>query len=328
MDDEQRDPTHYESVPSAAIRLFRMSWQLELWLREITYVEVRASHPDWQEFLKKEIKRWPTTAVSNDKKLTHMATAHESELSYLTFGQLCDLIMSNWDLWGDYFPPLENFRSKIEEVRTIRNRVAHCRRPHTNDERRLDLFLRDLDPGVRRFCLRYSEAAPSDKSDAVAAVIARQWPEYGWSTELHSNDSGWLYGTGTSKGDPRYGARITRLCRDSEHRTGTIYRADMYGRRGTEVDVLDWLQWVVALDREPIHAIVSERELSVTLPAALGADRIGEVVLNLIRVAQNTSGRSTFAQAARMDWPEWVLFPNHPLAIFDPAYSGPILDLS
>lgn len=132
--------------------LFRMSWQLELWLRDVTHVEVRASHADWQDFRKKEIKRWPDTALSNDKKLSHMATAHESELSYLSFGQLCDFITSN-RLWIEYLPPFDNFNSRVEEVKTIRNRVAHCRRPHANDERRLDVFLRDLDPGIRKFCV-------------------------------------------------------------------------------------------------------------------------------------------------------------------------------
>ena len=129
-----------------------MSWQLELWLRDVTHVEVRASHADWQDFRKKEIKRWPDTALSNDKKLSHMATAHESELSYLSFGQLCDFITSN-RLWIEYLPPFDNFNSRVEEVKTIRNRVAHCRRPHANDERRLDVFLRDLDPGIRKFCV-------------------------------------------------------------------------------------------------------------------------------------------------------------------------------
>jgi hypothetical protein len=328
MDDEQRDPTRYESVPREAVHLFRMSWQLELWLREITYVEVRASHPDWQDFLKRVIKRWPTEAVSNDKKLTHMATAHESELSYLTFGQLCELIMSNWDLWSDYFPPLENFRSKIAEVRTIRNRVAHCRRPHTNDERRLDLFLRDLDPGIRRFCLRYCEPGRADKADPVATEIARLWSEYGWATELRSNDIGWLYALGESQRDPRLGVGLTRVCRP-DMSTGTIYRLEMRGIRGHELDIHHPLQWIAALDREPIHAIiVSDNELTVTLPAALGTDRVTDIALQLIDVAKNGAGRSTLKAAAAVDWPEWILFPNHPLAIFDPDYPpGPILDL-
>jgi hypothetical protein len=326
MLEDERDPMEYESVPSAAVHLFRMSWQLELWLREITYVEVRASRADWQEFLKKEIKRWPATALSNDKKLTHMATAHESELSYLSFGQLCDLITSNWALWSDYLPPLDNFRSRIEEVKTIRNRVAHCRRPHPNDERRLDLFLRDLDPGIRKFCLRYCRPGPTDERDPVATAIARVWPEHGWATELFSHDVGWLYAVGESQGYPRLGVGLTRLCRPGTS-TGTIYRVDMRGIRGNELDVHYPLQWIVRLDREPIHAIVvSDNEVSVTLPAALGAERVTEIALHLIEVAQNGAGRSTLKAAAKVDWPEWVLLPNHPLAIFDPGYPGPMLD--
>src|SRR4051812_11422530 len=32
----------YEPVPHSAVRLFRMSWQLETWLRTLVYVELRA----------------------------------------------------------------------------------------------------------------------------------------------------------------------------------------------------------------------------------------------------------------------------------------------
>jgi hypothetical protein len=327
MNEEPIDPTQYESVPSAAVHLFRMSWQLELWLREITYVEVRASQADWQGFLKKEIKRWPAAALFNDKRMTHMATPHESELSYVSFGQLCDLIISNWDLWSDYLPPLDNFRSRIEEVKTIRNRVAHCRRPHANDERRLDLFLRDLEPGIRRFCVRYNEHGPTDKGDPVATEIARQWPEHGLATELLSHDIGWLYAVGESQRDPRLGVALKRLCRPGTS-TGAIYRLDMRGIRGHELDVHYPLQWIVRLDREPIHAIVSSvDELSVTLPATLGAERVIEIALHLIEAAKNGSGRSTLKATAAADWPEWVLLPSHPLAIFDPEYPGQILDL-
>jgi hypothetical protein len=174
----------YEPVPSAAVRLFRMSWQLEMWLREITYVELRASRLNWNDLLSAQTR----TKLASDKKLSHMATGHESELSYLSFGQLCDLLKANWDLWSEYFPPLENVGPRLEEVKTIRNRVAHCRRPHENDERRLELFLRDLDPGIHKFCLRYTSTAYPNETDPVATSIAAKWPEHGYATELFSSE--------------------------------------------------------------------------------------------------------------------------------------------
>jgi hypothetical protein len=321
MDDITAASMEYESVPSAAVRLFRMSWQLELWLREITYVELRASRANWKDYFNPQTR----TKLTSDRKLSHMATGHENEISYLSFGQLCDLLKSNWELWSEYFPPLDNLGPRLEEVKTIRNRVAHCRRPHENDERRLDLFLRDLDPGIRQFCLRYTSSAYPDDTDPVATSIAADWPNRGYATELLSSDIHWLYAQPQGM-EPRLGVHVMRQCRLGTS-SGTIYRINLHGRRGNYVDVLDLLHFVVRLDREPIHAIVTQDQLDVTLSATLGHDRVAELIAQLIERAKNVLPRSTFAEAARRTWPEWVLFPNHPLALFDSAYTGPMLDL-
>jgi len=143
------EPWAYEPVPSSAVRLFRMAWQLETWLRIMVYVELRASRVDWEEPIKRAVGNWPPHSIQSDKRLHHMATPHQAALSYLTFGQLWDVISSaaNWPLFEPYFPPKQNTEVKIEEVKAIRNRVAHFREPHPNDEKRLMLFWRTWSRG-------------------------------------------------------------------------------------------------------------------------------------------------------------------------------------
>ncbi|MGL4462102.1 MAG: hypothetical protein ACRC1K_08105, partial [Planctomycetia bacterium] len=78
----------YESVPSDAVKLYRLCWQLEKWLRLMVYVELKADRPDWDASIREKVKTWPPSALDNDKRLHHMATYHQSVLSYLTFGEL------------------------------------------------------------------------------------------------------------------------------------------------------------------------------------------------------------------------------------------------
>src|SRR6185436_16762986 len=74
-------------LPSeASSRLLSFLWQLEVWLREMVYVELRARDADWQQPIKKVVQNWPPRSLDSDKRLTHMATRHEGAISYLTLG--------------------------------------------------------------------------------------------------------------------------------------------------------------------------------------------------------------------------------------------------
>src|SRR5262245_48821117 len=112
----------FEAVPGAAVRVFRMSWQLEVWLRLFVHVELRAGCTDWEAPIKQSAREWPLRSQTADKRLHHMATAHQAGISYLTLGQLWQIIVDdrNWSLFEPYFPPRHNAVVKMEEVQAIR----------------------------------------------------------------------------------------------------------------------------------------------------------------------------------------------------------------
>jgi len=185
---------NYETVPSAAVRLFRMAWQLENWLRTIVYVELRAARQDWEQPVKKYVRDWPPAPQDKDKVLHHMTTHHQGALSYLTFGELWNFISDkdSWPLFEPYFPPQRNTQARIEEIKTIRNRIAHCREPHQHDEARLKLFLQDMEQGVRTFCQRYTVGLTGD-NDAVSQQLTNSWDGLGYGVELWLFNRSWLY---------------------------------------------------------------------------------------------------------------------------------------
>jgi hypothetical protein len=186
----------YSPVPTSAERLFRMCWQLENWLRTIVYVELRAHRIDWENPIRTQVKNWPPQSLASDKRLHHMVTPHKAALSYLTFGQLWDVISSeeSWKLFAPYFPPKENVEIKISEVKRIRNPTAHFREPHFLDFDRLKLFIGDMEPGIRRFCSRYTqEKIPivASPTDPVSKLLADIWQDVGYGIELML-PRGWL----------------------------------------------------------------------------------------------------------------------------------------
>jgi len=122
---------HY-SIPADSLRIYARLWELETWLREMVYVELKSSHgTGWAANLKPVGDK-----LLRDKRLIHMATPQRGPLGYLTLGELWEVMSSatNWSLFQCYFPPKHLVEARLTtELLQIRNRVAHCRTPHTDD---------------------------------------------------------------------------------------------------------------------------------------------------------------------------------------------------
>jgi hypothetical protein len=141
-------------VPPDALAFYGRWWQLESWLREVVYVELRAKYgPAWTEHLS---GRAPTRA-ERDQRNEYMASADAGELlAYADVSDLFDLIEDHWNLFEPLLPPRLRWQGTADELRDMRNRNAHCRRPHRDDLARLEQTLRNLEPGARRFYTSYT----------------------------------------------------------------------------------------------------------------------------------------------------------------------------
>lgn len=327
----------FEPVPRSAMRLFRMCWQLETWLRTIVYVELRASRLDWEIPIQQYVRDWPPRSIANDKRLHHMATPHQAALSYLTFGQLWSVISdaTNWPLFEPYFPPKENAEVRINEVNTIRNRVAHFRDPHPQDEARLELFVRDMDPGIRRFCSRYivGKVPHNPAADPVLTELESVWERDGYGIELR-HPGGWLYEPTPHTQGPLMNATLDLLT----HRqyslgssAGVIYAVRLHPK-SDRMNVVGFFEQTKSFHKDIIHIMLSStfNELSVTIPAVHGPERTAELVLKVLSVGLNSSrgfsGRPV--NKTQVEWPEYVLWPDHILTFYCDEIQEPILDSS
>lgn len=156
---------------SEAMAVFARWWELETWLRLLVYLELRARHGlAWTTPLPAAVLAEPDVANK------YMPSDDASNpLAYLDAGGLLKLIGED-DVW-----PLVEYALMrrprwdgivVDLIKSVRNRIAHVRRPHRDDLRRVEQTLRDLEPGARLALEAFNRQhwLPKDPLDPLAVA--------------------------------------------------------------------------------------------------------------------------------------------------------------
>jgi hypothetical protein len=148
-------------VPPEAIALYARWWQLEGWLRQLAYFVLRSAWGvTWEEEIQKKARKF----LTNDN-LAHLSGPDSGDLlAYLDFSLLLKLIEGQWDLFEPFLLPKGIWLGRCEEFGTIRNRIAHLRRPADRDLERVETALADIEQGYREAWRAVSTAVePGDR---------------------------------------------------------------------------------------------------------------------------------------------------------------------
>lgn len=159
-------------VPAPASALYSRWWQLETWLRSLVYVELRSAKGSaWAD----ELVATPSAdRQQKDEEYRHMPSPDaQDQLAYLDAGPLLQLTLDQWPLFRLYLPAQKIWAGKIEELKAIRNRIGHCRRPHGDDLDRLEQTLRDLDPGAFLATSSFNDQSRPNKE--WSDVLVKDW---------------------------------------------------------------------------------------------------------------------------------------------------------
>jgi hypothetical protein len=162
------------SVPAEASALHARWWQLETWLRSLAYAEMRARFgAGW-------LGQIPDKAAGHAQREAQLAYMPSPDggvlLSYLDVFDLFNVLERHWDLFGHALIGQTVWRGRIRELRQIRHRIAHCRRPHPDDLGRVEQTLRDLEPGGVQAALAFNdrEIPGTDLDDPVVDSWVRR----------------------------------------------------------------------------------------------------------------------------------------------------------
>lgn len=159
------------SIGPGSLALYARWWQLETWLRELVYVELRARHGvGWLD-----VVRVASGRQTLDATFTHMLSADtDNPLAYLDYSQLVSLIDANWDLCSYALLERASWNGRQAELARIRHRIGHCRKPHADDLGRLEQTLRDLERGRFIAHASYNDAR-SQLGGGHSGRVVRDW---------------------------------------------------------------------------------------------------------------------------------------------------------
>lgn len=147
------------NMPQESVAIFARWWQLEMWLRELVYVELRSLHgAGWES-----AAAAATGRQQQDAKFLHMSSVDsDNPLAYLDYSQLLRLIEEHEDQLRYALIDSASWNSRQDELKRIRHRIGHMRRPHRDDLPRLEQTLRDLERGAYIACASYNTRSTPD----------------------------------------------------------------------------------------------------------------------------------------------------------------------
>ncbi|ACU77824.1 conserved hypothetical protein [Catenulispora acidiphila DSM 44928] len=165
------------SLPEETYAIFARWWQLETWLRELVYVELRSLYGSaWQKAVAASAGR-----QRQDAQFQHMSSADsDNPLAYLDYSQLLKVIAEHDDQLRYALLEPRSWAGRQDELMRIRHRIGHMRKPHSDDLGRLEQTLRDLERGAFIACASYNRRSgpdPDKHSDPVTqGWLRRQHP--------------------------------------------------------------------------------------------------------------------------------------------------------
>jgi len=125
---------------------YEVFYSLETSIRALVSETIKTAEgsPDWWSSAR--VPATIQTEVSSrvQKELDAGVTRRSSdELDYTTFGELSNIIISNWDIFGALFNSKKAVEKVMASLNTLRNPIAHCSPLAEDEQVRLQLAVRD-----------------------------------------------------------------------------------------------------------------------------------------------------------------------------------------
>lgn len=314
-------------VPGESLRIYARLWELESWLREMVYVELKAARgASWGAGLKSVEDK-----IKQDKRLIHMATAERGPLSYMTLGELWEIMSGNWSLLESYFPPKHLIEARItSELMQIRHRIAHCRTPHADDLARVEQFVRDLDQSFWKFTTSYNDKhhiIPADSDPVSAAFIDDD--QYPW---CNVGDNQWTQ-LGRKNLHARYTISVAWTIRPWAEKSlkapivpnpGVLYDVNLQALGVASLDYEEILSKTKSLHERCVHIILdgTGQSLRLTFSSLEPAQDIIDAVTAFrdvaYRVIRPATDDISIANRIAARWPEYVIGHSNPLCFLYP----------
>lgn len=313
-------------MPAAASALYSRWWQLETWVRSLVYLELRsAKGTAWAS----ELPATSATRQLREDEIRYMRTPDaQDQLAYLDASPLLQLTLDHWPLFGTYFPAEKIWAGRIEELKAIRNRIGHCRRPHDDDLDRLEQTLRDLEDGAFRATSSFNDQ--SRPNGEWADILVENWVHEAHPEAHLVEHARRQYDTSFSLA---YSLRpwaepLTGDVRQLGSRAGYIWHARWYFRGGRSFDLAKfWRDVSIYKDLIVLVCADSASSLQVSFSALEDQQQVSDLIGRSFDAALTNLGHSLCeddpdAWTRRYANVDPRVHAGTPWAGIDPAWDG------
>ena len=131
---------------AAMAKQYEVFYSLEKSIRELVAqtIEAAEKREDWWKSARVPANIQSEVASRTQKELDAGVTRRSlDELDYTTFGELSNIISSNWDIFGGLFNSKKAVEKVMASLNALRNPIAHCSPLAEDEELRLQLTVRD-----------------------------------------------------------------------------------------------------------------------------------------------------------------------------------------
>jgi len=124
---------------------YEIFYCLEKTIRELIVDVFEASgDPEWWGNLVPESVKQNVRKNMKRERESGVTPRSTDEIDYTTFGELGEMIKSNWSLFGGVvFTEMKAVEKVMANLNSLRNPIAHCSKLAEDEVLRLDLSLRD-----------------------------------------------------------------------------------------------------------------------------------------------------------------------------------------
>lgn len=145
--DEDYFPQFDEDLRSEAAEMsghYEVLYCLERSVRRLIAetLEAESGANWWDENVPTQVRQFAAKRMQDE--LDSAVTVRSNEpIDFTTFGELGEIIKSNWDLFGSTFSSQRAVEKVMANLNTLRGPIAHCSRLAEDEILRLELSLRD-----------------------------------------------------------------------------------------------------------------------------------------------------------------------------------------
>lgn len=144
--DEDYYPQIESAIRAEAAQMaphYEMFYSLETTIRANVRDQLAAQSDDWWEALIPEAIRLDAERVQQREKDSGVTPRSDDPIDFLTFGQLSDIIKTNWDIFAATFSSKKAVEKVMASLNVLRGPIAHFSPLAEDEVVRLRLTVRD-----------------------------------------------------------------------------------------------------------------------------------------------------------------------------------------